>query len=139
MALKQVLLTRKIAEKTKLLEEAREKDAGFLVRKTALEAREAELIAALDKVTEETPVEAKDAVEAEVAQHETDTQALEGEQTANDTEKQRLTDEISTLQAELDELNARAKKPPVAPKPEERKDRGGNHARVRKRLTDSRH
>lgn len=122
MALKQLLLTRKIADANRLLDEAREKDAGFLLRKTAMDTREAELLAALEEVTEETPAEDKEALEAEIAQHEADAQALEGEEAANDTDKQRLTDEIATLQAELDELNARAKKPPVAPKPEERKD-----------------
>lgn len=120
--LRQVLLARRIADNVKALDEAREKDAGFLMRKTQMEARETELLSALDEVTEATPTEDKEALEAEIAQHEADAAALEGEEAANDTEKQRLTDEISTLQAELDELNARAKKPAAIAEPEKRKD-----------------
>lgn len=116
--LRQVILTRKIAELKKTLGEARDKDAGFLVRKTALETREAELEAALNEIAEETSAEDKAAVESEVDQHETDTKALADEQATNDAEKQRLDDEIAGLQKELDELNARAK----SPAPEKRKD-----------------
>ena len=113
MALRQLLLTRSIAGKAQALEEARAKDAGFLVRKTALETREAELEAALNELTDASTQEEKDAVLAEVDQHEIDSKALETEQAANDTEKQKLTDEIAKLQKDLDDLNARAKTPPA--------------------------
>lgn len=122
MALKQLLLTRKIDDLKKQLEEARAKDAGFLERKKALETREAELEAALNEVTDETPEADKQAVEAEVTQHEADEKALADEQAANEAEKQKLTDEIAGLQKELDELNARAKTPPAEPEKEKRKD-----------------
>jgi chromosome segregation ATPase len=122
MALKQLLLTRKIDDLKKQLEEARAKDAGFLERKKALETRESELEAALNEVTDETPEADKQAVEAEVTQHEADEKALADERAANEAEKQKLTDEIAGLQKELDELNARAKTPPAEPEKEKRKD-----------------
>lgn len=117
--LKQLILTRKIAEATKALEEARGKDAGFLERKTKLDTREEELVAALGEVTTDTSEEAKAAVEADVDQHEADAKALKDEQDANEAEKVRLGEEINKLQKELDELNSRAK---PQPKTEERKD-----------------
>ncbi len=120
--LKQLLLTRKIAELNKQLEEARDKDAGFLERRTALDTRADELEAALNEITDETPEEDKTVVETEIDAHEADDKALVEEQEANETEKQRLSDEITKLQAELDEVNARAAKPPVIPVREERKD-----------------
>lgn len=109
MALKQVLLTRKIAEKTKLLEEARDKDAGFLVRKTALDTRADELEAAVLEITADTPAEDAELIEAEVAEHEAAEKTLTDEVAANEGDKTRLSDEIAKLQAELDEVNARAK------------------------------
>lgn len=123
--LKQLVLTRKIAEKNKTLEEARAKDAGFLERKTALSTREAELEVALNEATTETTDEEKAALEAEVAQHETDQQALEAEEAEHEAAKRKLTEEIAELTSELDALNARAATPPAASpaaKPEERKD-----------------
>ena len=110
--LKQLLLTRKIAELNKTLEEAREKEAGFLARQTALETREAELVAALEEVTPETSEEDKAVVDGEVAQHEAESQALNEEKAANDAEMVRLGEEIEKLQTELDELNARGAKKP---------------------------
>jgi len=123
--LKQLVLTRKIAEKNKALEEARAKDAGFLERKTALSTRESELEVALNEATTETTDEEKAVLEAEVAQHETDQQALEAEEAEHEAAKRKLTEEIAELTSELDALNARAVTPPAASpaaKPEERKD-----------------
>lgn len=123
--LKQLVLTRKIAEKNKTLEEARAKDAGFLERKTALSTRESELEVALNEANTETTDEEKAVLEAEVAQHETDQQALEAEESDHEAAKRKLTEEIAELTSELDALNARAATPPAASpaaKPEERKD-----------------
>lgn len=127
MALKQVLLTRKIAEKIKLLEEARAKDAGFLERRTALDTRADELEAAVLEITADTPAEEVQVIEDEVADHEAAEKTLADEVAANDGEKTRLSDEIAKLQAELDEVNSRAKVLPApthTPQadPEERKD-----------------
>lgn len=127
MALKQLLLTRKIADLNKLLEEARKLDAGFLERRTALTTRAEELEAALQELPDDASAEDKAAVEAEVVTHEADDKALAEEQGTNDGEKQRLSDEIAKLQAELDEVNSRAKTIPAPAhtpqdEPEMRKD-----------------
>jgi HK97 family phage major capsid protein len=127
MALKQVLLTRKIAELNRLLEEARAKDAGFLERRTALDTRADELEAAVLEITADTPAEDAQVIEDEVAEHEAAEKTLTDEVAANDGEKTRLSDEIARLQAELDEVNSRAKAIPApahTPQadPEERKD-----------------
>jgi len=127
MALKQVLLTRKIAELNRLLEEARAKDAGFLERRTALDTRADELEAAVLEITADTPAEEVQVIEDEVADHEAAEKTLTDEVAANDGEKTRLSDEIAKLQAELDEVNSRAKAMPAPAhtpqaEPEERKD-----------------
>lgn len=127
MALKQVLLTRKIAELNRLLEEARAKDAGFLERRTALDTRADELEAAVLEITADTPAEDAQVIEDEVAEHEASEKTLTDEVSANDGEKARLSDEIAKLQAELDEVNSRAKVLPTPThttqdEPEMRKD-----------------
>ncbi len=127
MALKQVLLTRKIAELNRLLEEARAKDEGFLERRTALDTRADELEAAVLEITADTPAEEVQVIEDEVADHEAAEKTLTDEVAANDGEKTRLSDEIAKLQAELDEVNSRAKVMPAPTHttqadPEERKD-----------------
>lgn len=130
MALKQLLLTRKIADMNKLLEEARKLDAGFLERRTAITTRAKELEAALQELPDDASAEDKAAVEDEVAAHEAEDKALAEEQGANDGEKQRLSDEISKLQAELDEVNARAAKP-ITTTPEMRKDETHMERRIK--------
>lgn len=127
MALKQVLLTRKIAELNRLLEEARAKDAGFLERRTALDTRADELEAAVLEITADTPAEDAQVIEGEVAEHESAEKALTDEVAANEGDKTRLSDEIAKLQAELDEVNSRAKVLPTPThttqaEPEMRKD-----------------
>lgn len=131
MALKQVLLTRKLAGITKALNEAREKDAGFATRQAALETREAELEAALLEVTDETSADDKKGIEDEIDQHEENKKALASEQAANDADKQQLSDQIAGLQKELDELNARAKAPAVTPEKTARKDEHHMNTRVK--------
>ena len=59
MALKALLLRSKLDAKNKELEALRAKDADFATR-------EAELEAAVNEMTEETPAEDREAVEAEV-------------------------------------------------------------------------
>ena len=79
MALKALLLRRKIDDRTKTLDALREKDADF-------EQREAQYTAAIDEVTDETPAEDRSALEeeinafdAELQQHRESVNALEEE------------------------------------------------------------
>lgn len=115
--LRQVLLSRKIAEATKMLDDLKPRFEGIEERKVALEQRESELIGALNEVTEETPEEDKVAIENEVTEHEAAKSEIEDAVSELEQEHTRLTEEIAKLQSELDEINERASK-----KPEERKE-----------------
>ena len=83
MALKALLLRRKIDDRTKTLDALREKDADF-------EKREAEYAAAIDEVTDETPAEDRSALEAEI--------------NAFDAELQEHRDSVNALESEIREL-----------------------------------
>lgn len=123
MALKQLILNKRISGLNSQLEELREKDADFTTRAEAMKTREAELEAAVNELTDEATEEEKTTVDEVVAAFEADQEILSTEQAENEESKKRLEEEIQTLQAELDEIDSRAKTPPVAPqKPEERKD-----------------
>lgn len=115
--LRQVLLSRKIAEATKMLDDLKPRFEGIEERKVALEQRESELLGALNEVTEETPEEDKVAIESEVTEHEAAKSEIEDAVSELEQEHTRLTEEIAKLQNELDGINERAAK-----KPEERKD-----------------
>ena len=124
MALKQLILSKRIAGLKNQLEELRKKDAEFGTRTAELQKREAELEAAVNEITDETPEADRTIVDESVAAFETDQQTLEADQLANDEAKKKLEEEIQTLQKELDEIDSRAKTPPPAtpPKTEQRKD-----------------
>jgi len=123
MALKQLLLSKRIAGIKKQLDELRQRDAEFLTRRADLQTREVELEAAVNEITNETPEADRAVVDEAVAAFEADQQTLEADQTANEDAKKKLEDEIQELQKELDEIDNRAKTPPPAtpPKTEQRK------------------
>ena len=83
MALKALLLRRKIDDRKTMLDALREKDADF-------EKREAEYAAAIDEVTDETPAEDRSALEAAI--------------TAFDAELQEHRDSVNALESEISEL-----------------------------------
>ena len=114
MALKQLLLSKRIAGIKKQLDELRQRDAEFLTRRAELQTREAELEAAVNEITDDTPEADKTVVDEAVATFEADQQALESDQATNDSEKKKLEDEILALQQELDEIDKRAATPPPA-------------------------
>ena len=123
MALRQLILTKRMQGLRSQLEALRVKDADFATRKEALKTREAEIEAAVNEITDETPAEDKTTVDESVATFEADQTALETEQGENETAKKKLEDEIRDLQTELDEVNNRAAKPVTNPEePEKRKD-----------------
>lgn len=101
--LKQILLTRKIADATKLLEAL---DFGSVEqRKAALATRESELADALNQVDENTSEEDKTLLEQEVTEHEALKQEIAEAEAALENERVKLNDEIEKLQKELDEIN----------------------------------
>lgn len=132
MALRQLVITKKIQSLRKQLDDLRTKDADFEQRKAELKKREAELEAAVDEITDETSEEDKSAVDESVEAFEKDQQALDTEITEHEDSKRKLEEEIQQLQAELDELNSRAANP--APKSEnhERKKEEGGEIRMRR-------
>ena len=121
MALRQLLITKRIAELNAKLAGLRDKDAEFETRIAALKTREAELETAVNEVTDETPEEDRKVVDDAVTQFETDQAALETEKGDTEAEKTRLSDEIKKLTDELEEINKKAATPPAPPKGEERK------------------
>lgn len=91
MALKQILLARKIEQRKSLLSELTGKDADF-------EKRSAELEAAIEEAESDEDISA---VEEEV-------EKLDGEKTEHEEKKSTLEGEISELEGELEELNDNA-------------------------------
>jgi len=114
MALRQLVITKKIQNLRKQLDDLRAKDADFEKRKEELKIREAELEEAINEITDETTEEDKAAVDVSIEEFEKDQKALNAEIEEHDDSKKKLEDEIQRLQAELEELNERAKTPPVS-------------------------
>lgn len=125
MALRQLVITKKIQDLRKKLDDLKSKDADFEQRKSELQKREAELEAAIDEITEDTSEEDMTAVDESVEAFEKDQEAFNEEFKQHEEEKQKLEDEIRKLQAELDELNNRAKNPVTKTENHERKEEGG--------------
>lgn len=121
MALRQLILSKKIEALRAELKKNEERKAELEERRKAMDTREAEIEAAVAEVTEETPQEDRETVEKEADQFEADNKALTEDETANENERAGIEENIAKLQAELDELNERAKKPAHENKPEERK------------------
>jgi len=93
MALKQLMIQRKIDNANKLLEELREEDTSFKTRSEELE----------ESIKQAETDEEMKAVEDEVTK-------LEGEQNDHDENKKKLEDEVVELEGELEELNENAPK-----------------------------
>lgn len=105
MALKQLILSRKIAEKRAALTAAQSKVDELAEKRKALQTREAELEEAVKEITEETEEAVKAEVDAAVAEFEAEVAQVEADQAAADEELVNLQKDISDLQTELDELN----------------------------------
>ena len=105
MALKQLILSRKLQEKRASLEALRKKGAELKEKRSAMSTREAELEEAVKEITEETEEAVKAEVEAAVAEFEAEVAQVEADQAENDQAIVDLEKEIGDLQAELDELN----------------------------------
>lgn len=121
VALKQLVLTKRIAELKEKLAAARAKDAEIETRKAELKTREAELESAVNEVTDETSEEDRKVVDDSVAAFEADSEAAEKEQTEHDAAKAALESEIKKLSDELDEINKKAATPPAEAKRKDEK------------------
>lgn len=109
MALKTILLGKKIREKKAALEALKAKDAEF-------ESREAELAKAIEEVTEETAAEDRSAIDELV-------NAFDGEKAAHEAEKAELDEAIREMEAELAAEEAKQDTDPAPVVEQERKER----------------
>ena len=123
MALRQLILSKKIEALRAELKKNEERKAELEERRKAMDTREAEIEAAVAEVNEETPQEDRETVEKEADQFEADNKALCDDEAANENERAGIEENIAKLMDELDQLNERAKAQPAAPehKTEERK------------------
>jgi len=116
MALRQLILGKKIQALIAQRDALRSGDADFSARAAALTTREVELTAALTEMTADTTEEDRQVVEDDVTQLEADRAALTQEQDTHNQQVADIEEQIRTLQQELDDLNARAANPaPTAP------------------------
>ena len=106
MALRALLLAKKLNEKRKALQALASRDDAF-------KTREAELEASIAEVTEETDQETRDALEEAVA-------AFEAERSAAEEERNALEGEIRSLSDELATEEARQNTDPAPAAPQER-------------------
>lgn len=109
MALKALLLRKKLDQKKKLLEGLREKEKGF-------QTREKELEESLNEITEETSEEDRKIVEDEV-------DALEKEKAEVAEDKKKLEDDIREIEKEIKEVEDSANPEPT-PAPADPEERG---------------
>lgn len=107
MALRQILLTRKIGELKAELETLRMENAALVTRRDAWNGREQAALAALEEITENATEEERTAFEAEVTEIEQEDTALRADETENAHRTDEATAEIERLEAELNELNKR--------------------------------
>ena len=108
MALKALVLRKKIDERTKALNALREKDAEF-------EQREAELTASVNELTEESTQEERSAVDEAVS-------TFDAEKSAHEDAKATLEREVGELEGELKAEEANNEAPAEDAPAEERKD-----------------
>ena len=108
MALRQLLLGRRIDGQRARAAQLDGERSALEERRADMRRREAELEASIREVTEETPQEDRDALDALTAEYEADEAALAQEEAQNEHSRAEVEAEITRLQAELDALNARA-------------------------------
>ena len=121
MALRQVILGKKIGDLNKELAAEETKEAELRERRTEMERREAELTEAVEEVTEETSQEDKEALDGELAKYEEDDKALAAEEEEHETKRQAIKAQIAELEKELEEINERSAS--TGKKAEDRKER----------------
>lgn len=119
MALKQVVLARRIADQRAALAPLTEQRDALAQRREEMKVREAELEAAVNEITEETSQEDRAAVDAAVSEFEQASEQLTQEEQANAEAIAGIESAIETLQGELDEINSKAAAPQPAPAEDE--------------------
>lgn len=130
MALRQLMLGRKLTELRAERQKITEAAEALRARRTAWEEREAHAEAALGEMTDEAGAEERAAFEAEAAEIETEDAAIRAEEEANSARAAELDAQITAKAAELDELNRRGQERPeagaaAAPAETRNENRGG--------------
>lgn len=112
MAIRTLMLRKKLSDAQKELEALRGMTADFETRKAELEKREAELESAIEEASSE---EEKAVVGEEVDKFEADQASLESEISENDQKISDLEGEISEMERELSEIEENQRAVPQAP------------------------
>lgn len=121
MALKQIVLRKKIEGLHAQMTGAEQTRDALGERRNALKLREEELEKAVGEVTEATTDEEKAALDEETAKWEQEDEALAKEEAENLETTRKLQEQIDALQSELDELDKRSEAAGKTPAREERK------------------
>lgn len=116
MALRQLILGKKIEEKRAALSAAKQKREELEEEENALKEKEAELEEAVAEVTEETSEEDKATLDAAVAEYEQEATALEEKVSAQEQQIEALESEIEELTGQVEEIDERTKRAGAAPK-----------------------
>lgn len=109
MALRQILITRKINELEAERNAISEKIASTAERRSAWKARENAAVTALDEMSELTSAEERSAFETEAAEIEAEDKTIAAEETANETRSGEIETEITALKNELADIEKRSK------------------------------
>lgn len=121
MALKQLVLNKRLSELRAKLAPLDEEKAVLETRRAAMKLREAEIETAMNEINDESTEEERSVVEEQVASWETDDKQLTEEEESNKTERETIDAQVAEIEAELNELNEKAERAKNAPKPVERK------------------
>lgn len=109
MALRQILITRKLAELEAEQKELQSKIGAVAARRSTWQTREAAAVAALDEINGETSEEDRKAFETETAEIEAEDKAISEEEAANTERSSAIDAEINNLKNELNDIEKRAK------------------------------
>ena len=131
MALRQLILSKKIEEARNQLSQLEKEQEALSERRTAMNTREAELEQAINEVTVDTPAEDQAVLEEEEKKWEEEDAALQAEEQDNAAKQQELQTKIDELNEELDALNKKADADEPAPEPAPADDRGADIAENR--------
>jgi HK97 family phage major capsid protein len=122
MALKQLLIGKKISDLRAQLETLLQTRDNLVTRRAEMKRREEELEASVNEITEETSQEDRDALDALTQEWEGDDAALTQEENDNQQAREGIETQIAGLEQELSAINARMKAPAAQQRTEARKD-----------------
>ena len=131
MALRQLILSKRIEEARNQLSQLEKEQEALSERRSAMNTREAELEQAINEVTVDTPAEDQAVLEEEEKKWEEEDAALQAEEQDNAAKQQELQTKIDELNEELDALNKKADAEEPAPEPAPADDRGADIAENR--------